>query len=547
MEVNMATLQYILKNEVDNNLTIPRNLEQQLKNIDHNSPYAHRGRLVATTFNYCSDYNYSATNRYLHRILTRLYALYCNKPKDIYIQGGYLTYGASDTITKSEYDLSPLPVSYGIRPAFIDITHIGRGKSYFDQKIIEEPPRGERNKSFELQLIQQVNHYVRVYAEHVADVVNVRIFTDIINETFIDKVYNLIPHFLGLPEKYQTMSLDPNARNTLEFKRLEAIINLAKYFYCDYEQHNTDEHVGIINELLEQIDALYAMDYTKLLDQFTQTFSTTRSSYALDQVRRTQSSAKSDIKSYEQYLENAYKRLQDAIILEQGLLNAQPDDIKIFTDNLAKNKHITILNASGTKIELLITAPLKYYEPASLQVLIDNKHSVFYTKLNEQNQKLLKAAIIDGKFQILVQAQVHCCIRNSSTEPLEFTARNDITFDALPNPHLTYYNCWSAARSLLKQCVLKSQYEMIVPQLIAAVQSINMAESATFYQRFLPDFNSKSDTSKIFINPETGETLTKLEALKLLEDVSKPEVEPTDTPKEYTQIEVEDNDEFWED
>lgn len=543
----MATLQHILTNEVTENLKIPHNLNQQLRSIDHNSPYAHRGRLVAAAFNYCSDYNYNAYNRNLHTLLTRLYTLYCDKPKDIYIQGGYLTYGASDTITKSEYDLSPLPVSHDLRPAFIDIIHIGRGKSYFDQKITEEPPRGERNKSFELQLIQQANHYVRVYTEHVNDTVNIRIFTDIINETFIDKVYNLIPHFLGLPEKYQIMSLDPNARDTLEFKRLEAIINLAKYFYCDYEQHSTNEHVGIVNKLLEQINALYAMDYTKLLDQFTQTFSTTRSSYALDQARRTQTSARSDIKSYEQYLEHAYKRLQEAIIIERGLLTAQPDDLKIFTDNLAKNKHITILNATATKIELLITAPLKYYEPTHLQILIDNKNSVFYTKLTEQNRKLLKAAIIDNKFQILVQAKIQCAIHNSSTEPLDFTAYNDITFDALPNPHLTYYNCWSAARSLLKQCVLKSQYEMIVPQLIAAVQSINMAEGATFYQRFLPDFNSKSDNSKIFINAETGETLTKLEALKLLEDESKPEVEPIDTPKEYTQIEVEDNDEFWED
>ena len=541
------TLHNILKSNVTENVTIPYNLQQNFKAITHPSSHAIRGRAIAHALNWTSSYYYSPHNGGIHEILSKIYALYCNKSRGIELTGLYQTYGASDMVENSDYNILT-GVTDTNTTAVIKIMHIGKGKTYFDQKITADPPAGIHQKAFELALVQQANHYVRVYTTNLGPSVSVAIFTNFIDQDFVDKVYNLIPHFLGLDKKFSEMEIDPTTHNTQEYKRLKAIIDLAKYFYADYTGFATEHHVSKINAMLETIAELYPIDNTKYFDQFANNFARIRSSVIINQTRREQQSAQNDIQTYEKQLEKAYERLQEAIAKEHHAQTMAPDNIKEFLNSIKGNKYVNLLSSNANYLEMLIVAPLKYYNTADLQVLIDNKNSVFYSHLNNDSQKILKAAILDNKFQVLVYAHIKCCIQHSAVEPLEFIARNEAPFnDAVPNPHLTYYNCWTAARSQLKQYVLKGDYELILPQLIAAVQSINMAEGATFYSRFLPDFNRRSMYDKILYNPETGETFSKADALKLLEEAPKPETQPTNTSKEYTQIEVEDDDSMWED
>ena len=73
--------------------------------------------------------------------------------------------------------------------------------------------------------------------------------------------------------------------------------------------------------------------------------------------------------------------------------------------------------------------------------------------------------------------------------PLRYSVdRQSGKYTVFPNPHLYHYNCWSKAKAEMDKNILAGNYELVVAQAIAAVQSINVAEQQSFVNNFLDDF-----------------------------------------------------------
>lgn len=555
MSTEANTLFQLLRTSTDT-MHIPVNLKHILNQIYLNHVRSTTGR----TLNEATDrlYYSGVNSNHPHALLMKLCALYTGHEYTPEFRLHYLSYRTDDSVLKRDYDYATNSQNPTV-PITIHIVHLARGKTLFDETIKTEPPTGNRNKMFENILIQNQYHYIRVYTDHTTAPQNyttnttpILIITDTVNYQLIDNITNLLPHFLGFVPTY-TNILNKES-NTLTDKQnlLKCIMTLFEYFfnYNPTTDTTVQTHNTYITELLQNITQYVKQDYTTNLATFAKNFSTIRAQKLLQDAQQVQNRAKSDIATYTDALNKAYDKLYRAIALETQALNQNPDDITVLMTMLQNNKHIEILSANQTSIQLKITAPLKYYRTEDFEVLLNNTNSVFYKHLTPDSQTLLKAAIKDNKFQILMQAIIEINTTSSTVYPLTFTARPNTDYiDCVPNPHLTYYNCWSAARSQLNDAITKANYEFIVPQLIAAVQSVNMAESTTFYSRFLPNFNAISEDVKLFYDPENDKKYTKKEALQLIcnTTIPKPEQEPTNTQKPYTQTEIEDDDNMWQD
>lgn len=533
-------------------VTLPRLLNNQLDHI--NIPWiSHtQGRLLYDTLQ--RTYYPGAYDNHPHALLGKLCAMYYDLPETPTFRPHYRAYKTTDIVLEQDYNYSYNSTNTAA-PITIHILHVPKGKTLLENAIQQNPPNGERKRIYESQLIQNQQHYVRVYTNHCAQSVAlptnvappVLIITDTINYKLIDDIYTLLPHFLNLTEPY--MSLIKNPPETPDFKQnlLKHIVELFQYFY-DNPQKSVEEHCAFIQQHLNELNALFKDDSANLLKAFTDNFSKIRARAALTHVDNSISRAQSDIATYTEALDKAYEKLYNAQIQKAQLINQSPEDVSILTNMLTKNKHIEILDTGKTFITIKVTAPLQYYRVEDFELLYNNNKSVFYLYLNDDNQKLLHAAIAQNKFQILVQAIITLTVQNSSSSPLHVSAVCEPKqLDCLPNPHLTYYNCWSAAKSHIQDAICKGDYELVIPQIITAVQSINMAESQTFYNRFIPDFNKISVNTPIFYDPETDKTYTKLEAMRLLTEQTTTKSEESETPKAYTQTEIEDDDDMWED
>ena len=552
MSTESNTLFQLLRDSNDTT-HIPANLKRILDQIHVSYVNGTAGRIlnsVADRLYYSGRYS-----NHPHALLMRLCALYTGHEYTPEFKLHYLTYKSEDSVLERDYNYT---TQQNITvPITVHIVHVARGKTIFDEAIKNKPPTGNRNKTFESILIQNQYHYIRVYTDHTAAPQNyttnttpVLIITDTVNYQLIDAITNLLPHFLGLIPAYITIQDKPSDTLTDKQNLLKCIIALFNYFfkYSPTTDTGVQTHNAYITELLSEIARYAKQDHTTNLTAFTKNFSTIRSQKLLRDAQQMQDRARTDINTYTEALNKAYEKLYTAVALETQALNQNPDDITAFITMLQNNKHIEIINANQTNIQIRITAPLKYYRTEDFEFLLNNTNSVFYRHLTSDSQALLIAAIKDNKFQILMQAVIEISTTSSTTNPLSFTARCITEYmDCVPNPHLTYYNCWSAARSQLNDAITKANYDFIVPQLIAAVQSVNMAESSTFYSRFLPNFNTISEDVVLFYDPENDKKYTKKEALQLIHNTTVSEPEPTDTPKPYTQTEIEDDDDMWQD
>jgi hypothetical protein len=94
--------------------------------------------------------------------------------------------------------------------------------------------------------------------------------------------------------------------------------------------------------------------------------------------------------------------------------------------------------------------------------------------------------------------------------------------------------------------ISEGNYELVVMQAVAAVQSVNVAEHASFVTHFLYDFRQLNLQDLIYIVDENGiekplSEMLKIEQQLKQEQLQKTLQEQTSTTNKYTQIEIPDD------
>lgn len=399
-------------------------------------------------------------------------------------------------------------------------------------------------------------HYFRAYRNLQGfGTNNITIFTDYIDKDIATEIWAQLPHLFNI----QKIENPENTTETEDKHLIDYLYKILEIIY-PYQQTNAitlDESRTIICDVATKLhpitdEFLSHFDFIKgNIPKFLNNLQELHSTAQINALKRKISDLEGDIADKEYRLKNDYKALKEANLALTTYEKLTPEDIEGFSQILNNTSVIEVLESSATVLKMRVTAPLQYFESEPFKIYEKNTQS-YYNEIYNNNpilKQILHKIFVTREYKLIFQAIVKMTISNQYGEnevKVEALGGNIQDFTNFPNPHLYHFNCWQETKNQLNKHLINGNYNAILPQIIAATQSVNTSESASFINNLLPDFLSKEfqDITNIIIG---NKTYTLAEVIQMEKEKVKETVTTPAPTKEYKQIEIEDNDEDWED
>lgn len=503
----------ILANETIWNTILPTKIKQILNNITNTEHYAHStstilNRAISETI----TRSQWSTNIYSgYKFLSKLLAqtIY---PNTIRWYTRYLTIseGSIDTL---EQITGMLPYLDSDKTG-ISIIYVQKGKTFL-KNILDREAYLTRNIAVELQCIQNTTHFFKVYTNLCPN--QTVIFTDQINQPLCTKIMLYAPILLNKFNKIENPTTPAeilqNQKTELAIRIFNVIYNLSECTDIasakEYLEANLPE---LLNAFLELYD-----DSTNALNNFIDNLANQQNRTMKNNLKSALNDILRRIASYENTLANYYVDKHNLEVKIQQWHATQSPDLNDLKDFIKNSETIEIISAENEKLLLKITAPLQYFISSDFQAYINNSYSVYHEKYDALpiHQRILEKIFLTKEYTCMVQAYIKLNLTDSTDDTPMYYRTEQLTidnYDTLPNPHLHYYNCWGDNRSAITKYINEQNYELALTQIIAAVQSINIAEYQSFGYRFLDDFKDpeKASLIKILDENKNGYTLKEL-------------------------------------
>lgn len=417
----------------------------------------------------------------------------------------------------------------------IHVVYIPRNKTAL--KEVLEQANTERIPQIETLLIENVKHFIRVLKINTDDIY---IFTNFVSDKMIQMLYTLFPKLINLKELENPEQLPAI---TAINQTIKTITDIHAIFYNSvYDNMFKPEDVSEIARLLKLLSTAFI---NPAIQQ--QNFATNLASRRNDVIRKNlihdERTQKNIIEDLEKRLATSYEALAQTQRKLLQLKQIAPDDVAPLVNAINNNPAIETLDATSELLTLRITAPLQYYDPEDYKAYVNNPNSKINTVFSENEREILYETFITRKYGIILQAIIRLELTSDmSVGGIHFSAQQGQSsdFTEIPNPHLFHYNCWSEARSQIAKALSNNDYELIIPQLIAAIQSINVAEGASFVSHFLNDIRSDTWADRLHFIEYATNTKYTFKELIIKHSTQKLEQKQTEG---YQQIVISDNDE----
>ena len=433
----------------------------------------------------------------------------------------------------------------------IHIYSVPKGKSYL-KTLLDQETQLERFKVVETCCIQNPHHFIRVYKGFKnTDTQDITIFTSEVSRDLIAMLWVLLPGLLGLQQ-------EPIGENSPELveklqkhnKRIDILLRFCQYLY-ELNSTNTQQQV---NAMIREFTNAFADTFdfqAQNLNTFTERLANATNQNAIKHYKSLIDNANSNIKSLESQLTNYYneKRQYERELMMNKKVSVE--DVQPFFDTIKSSKQIEIISSSNTTLTLRITAPLQYFSEdfERYEKNTSSDYNYYYRNLTDY-KRILHKIFVTREYQLITQAVITFTIsetHGSTPVTIAATTSSLSQFTQFPNPHLYHYNCWSQAKAEMIKNICTANYELVVMQAIAAVQTVNVAEHASFVSGLLGDFRNSSfehlihiidSNNNVYTLPELlahEKELKQKEELQILEQKLE---ETQKAQKEYTQIEI---------
>ena len=404
------------------------------------------------------------------------------------------------------------------------------------KQILSNIPQEKRIARLENYLIQGTHHFIRVYKDFPREG-QYCIISNEFNTTLISTLLIMMPHLLDIkpiPITAENISEDEVAFSTHFFGIFTTLFN-----NMFNEPEKLTEHISAIQQHINALNALIKVDTTNITSFFNKA-QTRLQNAQLQTIKRSIESTESNIRSYERSLITYYNQLMDLNKKYTAAQAMQQTDLSTIANALINNKNIEIIHITDNRLIVRITAPLQYYVASDFEAYERNKSNEYNRTFSPVEKALLHKIFIKQKYSIVLQGVITFSINSNAHDVFDLDASSSLDdYSEFPNPHLIHYNCWSQARAQIYKNLANNDLDLIVPQLIAAVQSVNVAENASFYTHMLcQDLRSPSYLKKLhLINNNTQEVLTWFRALA---ETKESQNNTTEEKKEYKQTVIED-------
>lgn len=427
----------------------------------------------------------------------------------------------------------------------IYIMHCPKGKTFL-KTFLENYPEYTNHefKDLKQELKQRPAQYLEII-KHAPQLGtdDILIVTDTINTELLTKIFLKLTTFIKLNE---------------ELTGAKELIKLFKAVEETDEPNdniNTPEYKRITKNILTLLtDCIKTLNLDKIsTNTFTENLATIKNNITLKDLRYTLHNAITQIQQLEKTLQEQYARKESTERQLIGAKQHRPEDTKAFIETIENSQAVEVIDSTDETMTLRITAPVQHYTSSDLIAYEQNTDSTYYIKLREHPilKEILHKIFVTKEYKLLLQAVIKIELRPNSSNidsAINFyTVRAQLTdYTEFPNPHLFHYDCWGRAKSEIYSHLINGNYELVVIQMIAAVQSLNIAEYPSFVDKFLNNLIQQSTFQKLAtIIDQNNETYSLYE---LLHNINKSSEEPDITQnKTYTQVEIEDDDSNWED
>ena len=419
--------------------------------------------------------------------------------------------------------------------------HCPKGKSFLRNALDNNPDTAKyRLRNAEIALIQSQTHFIRVYRGLRQTENTISIFSDVYSSEMLIKLLTLIP--ILLPQNLINTTTPDNEQKYHAYTAIFSTI----YDYITTHKEDTEENYNtFLNELKQTITTYVSLfKLTELnLNNFTNTLANIYVNSETDKLQRYIKDCDNDINNYSDRLIKKYNEKAQYQRRLNALAPASSDDVKTFIDALTNNKNIEILQTTKSKLIMRVTAPLQYFESSDFERYENNSSSTYNQRFTDQYERaVLHKIFVTREYQINLQGIITMEINSYYDDNIHFTAQkynvNAFPYTQLPNPHLYHFDCWGPAKTQMAKYLANNQYDMMLLQMIAAVQSVNVAESMSFISGFLNDLRSDApdnlrQLATIQLTNTEGQIVT-----MSYEDAIKYEAQlnTTSKPQEYTQI-----------
>lgn len=382
----------------------------------------------------------------------------------------------------------------------ITIVAIPRGKSYL-KKILNDPQLDLKHITIFEQLYKQ--DYPNEYIEVIQDLTktnprNITIFSERPTEDLITLLILLLPNLLNLVSRETNEAYPELTEEDIDYNKKVAQLRTIFTVLFDSYQQNPTSYESLSRSLITAINNYAEMfDFIKTNQQnFLANLANARNNLATKYFKEQYQNAMRQIERLEQDLENYYieKTKYERELIAHKQLN--PDNIKPFIDTITQSKAIEILDSTENEMLLRVTAPLQYFTEADLESQESNSSSEYsYAIRNTPYLKeILHKVFVTREYKFINQAVIKLTITPSgyNNTPLDAnivrTGPDSLQdYTEFPNPHLWHHNCWSAAKKEIYKNITEGNFELAIMQMIAAVQSINLAENASFIRGLVYD------------------------------------------------------------
>lgn len=434
--------------------------------------------------------------------------------KQIKITPQYRTISSEEagTITLSNI-IADLPIP---RPDSININfyHIAKGKSFLKKYLDESTIPLNRVKKIEALCIENASHFVRVYVGLGAAPNDITVFSDNFSLKLVQTILIMIPNILniapitreelinaGYPEDSLEAININGIPQQLYNERTVCLINFFEYLYTLYQDKHSIDSDEIRNNIKQTLTILLTQfsdkfDWvSKHLNSFTAKLAKVKNDNAARYFSNELDTCNSNIKRLETDLSAYYDRKSRAQRELIASKNASEEDVKPFIDTINNTKAIEVISATEDDMILRITAPLQYFNESDFEAYERNARSE-YNQLYQTYptiKRILHKIFVTREYKLLVQGVIKLSFntRTYSNNILEAHASRELSdYNNFPNPHLYHHDCWSAAKTEIDKNICEGNYELVVMQMVAAVQSVNVAEHPSFVNGLLHDIRN---------------------------------------------------------
>jgi hypothetical protein len=442
----------------------------------------------------------------------------------------------------------------------IALVHIPKGKSYV-RKLIDESPDVTRLKPIENLCIESPYHFIRVLKGFGSNGPNsITIFTDQVSERLIQTLFVMLPNMLNLEEIPEDQMYSEEETYNTGIKLMREIFGALYEFYKDnsteLKQSNVDAFKILLNAKTTALVELFDIGKVEITD-FASRLANLQNEVATRSLSDQLNTIERAITQYEQALEEYYNSRRMLLVNIHAISKTEPENVQSFLDTIYNTKAIEILSADNTTLRLRITAPFQYFNTTDFEAYENNIHSDYLRMYRDDPvmQSILHKTFVTQEYRLLAQAVIKVSLNTSSyaNTPLQFSAQTSLTeYTQLPNPHLYHHDCWSKAKTEMQKNINEKNYELVVMQMVAAVQSINIAEHTSFVYDLLEDMRKYQFQNLMHFMDSTGKVYDYNEMhaheKQIMEEKTIQTMQAQMTQKpEYTQVEIADDDSNWDD